>query len=251
MMFLLFLLASQFNADFSPKFQQASRLMQENKFVEAIAILEDLTREKTEVAEYWHALGLAHAANNNSAAALKPLETSCQLRRGCYTLGRLLQSQNRHADAIAAFQRAPQSEQHSELLVALARSAEITGDLVAADLAHRRALAESALRPANSAEVQVQYSRFLIRQRRFESARWQLDQSLRKKPFNGAAWRDKALVLIELDRKEEAIDALEQAIAHGERTRENLLALSRLYATIGNKEKAEEYLKEASPPVSR
>ena len=247
MILLLFLLVSQFNPDFSPKFQQASRLLQEQKFSQAIAILDVLVKEHPAVAEYWNALGIAHAANGNTAAALKPLETSCDMKRGCFALGRLLQSQGRHAEAIAAFNRAPQFEQHSELLASMARSSELTGDLEAADLAYRRALAESALRPAKSAEIQVQYSRLLIRQCRFEPARWQLDQSLRKKPFNGAAWRDKAYVLIELDRKEQAVDALEQAIAHGERTRENLLALSRLHADLGNREKAEEYLKEATP----
>ena len=48
-------------------------------------------------------------------------------------------------------------------------------------------------------------------------------------------------------RKEDAADALEQAIAHGERNRDNLLLLSRLYNELGNKEKAQSYKNEATP----
>ncbi|MCX6614416.1 MAG: tetratricopeptide repeat protein [Acidobacteria bacterium] len=205
----LLLLALQYDPNLSPKFSESSRLLQQQRFPEAISILETLTKEKPAVGEYWFALGIAQAASGNSTASLAPLEKACtipdRVARACYHWGRQL------------------------------------------DQAYRGALAESALRPKNSAEIQLRYSAFLIRQGKIEASLWQLDQVIRKQPFFGIAWREKAGLLMAVGRKEDAADALEQAIAHGERNRENLLLLSRLYAELGNKDKAQSYKNEATP----
>jgi protein O-GlcNAc transferase len=251
MIYWLLLLALQFNPDFSPKFQQASKLMRENKFAEAIALLEELHREKPASTEYNFALGLAHAASDNKMKAMPYLDTACRAKpsttRACLYYGRLLQTLGRHKEAVEAFETVPQVGQSSDYFTDLALSHERLSNFRAADSAYRAALSESALRPANSAEVQLLYARFLLRQGRWESALWQLNQSLRKKPFNGQTWREKATALIQLDRKEEAADSLEQALTHGERTKENLLLLSKLFQALGHKDKAEEYRKEAQP----
>jgi Flp pilus assembly protein TadD len=243
---------SQYDPNLSPKFTEATRLLQAQKFPEAIALLENLTQEKPAVAEYWFALGIAYAANNNPQAALDPLDRACKASprppRACYHYGRILQGFNRHADAVAAFSAAGRNAEDSSLLSAKAESLEQLNNIVEADHAYRAALAESALRPRNSAAIQLRYSQFLIRAGKFEAALWQLEQCIRKQPFEGLAWRTKAIVLIQLDRKAEAADALEQAIAHGQRNRENLSLLSRIYLALGDKEKAESYRLEADPP---
>jgi len=245
----LFLLALQFDPNSSPKFVETTRLLQQQKYTEAILILEELTRAKPTVGEYWFALGVANAANNNIPASLEPFSKACSasLRpsRACYQYGRVLQASGRHADAVLAFDAAGKNAQDSVLLTAKAQSHEALDQMSAADQAYRAALSESALRPANSAEVQLRYGVFLAGQGKFESSRWQLDQVLRKRPFLGPAWREKANVLIALERKEDAIDALEQAISHGERTRENLLLLARLCDELGDKTKAEAYRQDA------
>lgn len=249
MIYWLLLLALQYDPHLSPKFAESSRLLQQQRFPEAIVILETLTREKPLVGEYWHELGIAHAASGNTSAALLPLERACtaegRVPRACYHWGRQLQSIRRHADAIAAFEKAGRNGEDSLLLTAKAQSYEALDQPSAADHAYRGALAESALRPKNSAEIQLRYSGFLIRRGKIEAALWQLDQVIRKQPFYGVAWREKAGVLMALGRKEDAADALEQAIAHGERNQDNLLILSRLYAELGNNEKAQSYRNEA------
>lgn len=251
MIYWLLLLALQFNPDFSPKFQQASQLMRENRFAEAITLLEDLLRDKPASTEYNFALGLAHAASGNKPRALPYLHTACNTKptttRACVYYGRLLQSLGRHKEAVAAYDLTPSVGLTSEVHADRAVSHEFLGNLQAADADYRSALSESALRPANSAEVQLLYAKFLARQGKLESALWQLNQSLRKKPFNGAAWKEKAVTLIELGRNEEAVDALEQALSHGERTKANLLILSKLFQSLGDQAKADEYRKEAQP----
>jgi|GEM_PF-1164734 len=247
----LLLLALQYDPNISPKFSESSRLLQQQRFPEAISILETLTREKPVVGEYWYALGIAHAASGNSTASLAPLEKACtipdRVARACYHWARQLQSMRRHTDAIAAFDKAGRNAEDSVLLTAKAQSYEALDQATAADQAYRGALAESALRPKNSAEIQLRYSAFLIRQGKIEASLWQLDQVIRKQPFMGSAWRERAGLLMAVGRKEDAADALEQAIAHGERNRENLLLLSRLYTELGNKEKAQSYKNEATP----
>jgi tetratricopeptide (TPR) repeat protein len=247
----LLLLALQYDPNLSPKFSESSRLLQQQRFPEAISILEALTREKPAVGEYWFALGIAQAASGNSTASLAPLEKACtipdRVARACYHWGRQLQSMRRHADAIVAFDKAGKNAEDSVLLSAKAQSYEALDQPALADQAYRGALAESALRPKNSAEIQLRYSAFLIRQGKIEASLWQLDQVIRKQPFFGVAWREKAGLLMAVGRKEDAADALEQAIAHGERNRDNLLLLSRLYSELGNKEKAQSYKNEATP----
>jgi len=242
---------SQYDPNQSPKFTQATRLLQQQKFVEAIALLESLTKDKPNVGEYWLALGIAHEANQQVPAALAPLEKACQASprplRACYYFGRTLQSLGRHAEAVSAFELTAKGSEDSQMLTAKAQSYEILGNQTAADLAFRAALVESALRPNNSAAIQLRYSQFLVRVGKLESALWQLNQCLQKQPFEGMAWRVKAHVLVSLDRKEEAVDSLEQAISHGQRTKDTLLALSRLHEALGNKEKAEAYRLEAAP----
>ena len=246
----LLLLALQFDPHLSPKFTEASRLLQQQRYPEAILILDTLTKEKPAVGEYWYALGIAQAASGNATASLTPLEKACtipdRVARSCYHWGRQLQSMRRHADAIAAFDKAGKNAEDSVLLTAKALSYEALDQASAADQAYRGALAESALRPRNSAEIQLRYSAFLIRQGKIEASLWQLDQVIKKQPFMGIAWREKAGLLMAVGRREDAVDALEQAIAHGERNRDNLLLLSRLYAELGNKDKAQSYKNEAT-----
>lgn len=243
--------ASQYDPSKSPKFSEATRLLQEKKYPEAIAILEQLARDKPSEGEYWFALGLAQAANNAIPPALSALEKACAATprppRSCYHYGRLLQSIGRHEEAVRAFEAGGRGADDSVLLSAKAVSYEAMFQYAEADQAFRAALAESALRPANSAEVQFRYASFLIRQDKYEAALWQLSQMLRKQPFAGSAWRLKATVLITLGRNADAADSLEQAIAHGERNRQNLLMLSKLYAQLGEKDKADSYLREADP----
>lgn len=252
MILWLLLLALQYDPNLHPKFAEATRMLQQQNFVAAVALLEPLTRDKPQVGEYWFALGIAHAASGNIPAALEPLRTACASQprppRSCYQYGRVLQLSNRFAESIDAFNAAGKNGEDATLFSAKAQSHEALGQLAEADQCYRAALAESALRPKNSAEIQYRYSEFLIRQKKFEASLWQLNQVLSKQPFFGPAWSGKGRVLMLLDRNADAADAIEQAIAHGERNRDNLLLLGRLYALLGDESKAEMYQKEAAPP---
>ncbi len=251
MILCLLLLASQFDPKFSPKFAEASRLLEKQDYSTAARLLEELTQEKPEVGDYWHALGMAKAASGDLPASLAPLERACKAdfkpARACYQWGKILQSLGKHAEAVAAISAGPRGGTDAQSLSARAVSLEVLGEFKGADNDYRAALAESALRPKNSAEVQLRYAQFLMRQGQFEAALWQFQQLLRKQPFMGLAWRDRGVALLQLNRLEEAVDALEQAIAHGERKKENLMLLSQIYGRLGNPEKAESYRREANP----
>ena len=252
MILWLLLLALQYDPNLHPKFAEATRLLQQQKFTEAIALLEPLTRDKPQIGDYWFALGIAHAAAGNLNASIEPLRMACAAQqrppRSCYQYGRVLQMSKRYEESVAAFLAAGKNGEDSQLLSAKAQSYEVLGKLSEADQAYRGALAESALRPKNSADIQYRYGEFLIRQNKFEASLWQLNQVLSKQPFFGPAWSGKGRVLMLLDRNADAADAIEQAIAHGERNRENLLLLGRLYALLGDDTKAELYRQEAAPP---
>ncbi|WP_031499396.1 tetratricopeptide repeat protein [Bryobacter aggregatus] len=248
----LLLLAIQFDANLSPKYAEAVQLLQQKKYPDAVSVLVSLTGEKPEVAEYWNALGLAYLANGDVEKSLPPLQRACtansHVPRSCFNYGRVLLFLNRYEDAIGAFDRVPRSYEDAPMFLAKAQAYESLKRVREADRAYRSALAETAMRPANSAEVQLRYGVFLARQGSTESALWQFDQAIRKAPLWGLVWREKARVLLQLQRERDSAVALEQAIAHGERNRENLLLLSRIYAQLGDSEKAETYQREAAGP---
>ena len=72
MIFWLLLLALQYDPNLHPKFVEATRLLQQQKFVEAVALLEPLTRDKPQIGDYWFALGVAQAASGSLAASSVP-----------------------------------------------------------------------------------------------------------------------------------------------------------------------------------
>lgn len=232
-----------------PKFSEAIRLLEQRRYADAIKLLRPMTEAHPTNGEYWLALGLALAASEQVDPALEALGRAYQAnprpRRAAYHYARLLQYRRRHEQAIPVFKSIDHPD--SQALLALTESCEAVGDLRGADQAYRGAMAEAALRPRESAGIQLRYAQFLLRQRNYESAIWQLNQSIRKQPFEGLAWLEKSRALLLLNRLEEAADSLEQALAHGQRTKENLLALSRIYAQLGDKGKSESYRREAEP----
>jgi Tfp pilus assembly protein PilF len=252
MLWKLLLLALQFDPRYSPKFAEATRQVEQRNYAAARAALEELTRDQPHVGDYWHLLGVVAAASGELKEAEMAFEKACRAEqkppRACYQWGRILQASGRHEEALGAFTAAPRGGIDAATLTARALSLEVLGRYRAADDAYRAALAESALRPRESAEIQQTYASFLIRQRQWEAALWQLRQVLRKQPFAGDAWRLQAGVLLELQRLDEAADSLEQAIAHGQRSRENLRLLSEVYRQLGDSDKAERYRREAAPP---
>ncbi len=247
---LLLSLALQYDPNFTPKYGEALRLMQEKKFAEAIGVLKPLTASKPGVGEYWSALGVAYVGSGDVEMAIPSFKKACEAVprpvRACFQWGRALHLTNRFEDALKAFAMTPKGSEDSGLHLARAQSYEALGRLPEADRSYRAALAETALRPANSAEVQLRYGVFLYRQGSMEAALWQFEQTIRKSPQWGAAWKEKGRTLLQLEREREAAEALEQAIAHGERNREALLLLSRLYARLGEAAKAEEYRQDAA-----
>ncbi len=252
MLWKLLLLTLQFDPRYSPKFAEATRQVEQRNYAAARVVLEELTQDQPQVGDYWHLLGVTLAATGELKAAESALEKACRAEqkpaRACYQWGRVLQASGRHEAALQAFAAGPRGGIDAATLTARALSLEALGRYREADDAYRAALAESALRPRNSAEIQQTYASFLIRQRQWEQALWQLRQVLRKQPFAGEAWLQQGGVLVELGRLSEAVDSLEQALAHGQRNRSNLRFLSDIYSRLGDSEKAERYRREAAPP---
>ncbi len=244
--------ALQYDPNLSPKFAEALRLVQAKKYSEAVGVLKPLTVERPAVGEYWSLLGVAYAADGDLEMAVPNLKKACEAvprpTRACFQYGRVLHLTNRFDEALKAYEMTPKGAEDSNLYSAKAQSYEALGKVKDADRAFRLALSESALHQGVSSQVQLRYGLFLYRQGSMEAALWQFEQAIRKQPLWGAAWREKGRALLQLDREREAAEALEQAIAHGERNRENLLLLSRLYFRLGDATKAEEFKLDAARP---
>jgi predicted Zn-dependent protease len=252
MMLWLFLLAMQFDPALSPKYAEGLKALREQKYTAAVPIFEALTNTRPEVPDYWLGLGTALASANRLTDSLPALERACnvqpQIPMACLTYGRVLHATRRHAEAIQVLERASRHSESALLYATKAAAHEALGQWMEADRAYRAALAENALRPAQSAETQLRYALFLVRRQQAEAALWQFKQVIQKKPHWGAAWLEQARTLASLNRIPEAADSLEQAIAHGERRKDTLLALSELYTALGDRTKADSYRQEAQGP---
>jgi tetratricopeptide (TPR) repeat protein len=206
-------------------------------------------KEKPENAEYQRSFGVALAANGDAELAAKPLEKAClldgRLPEACFQYGRVMAQLNRHEVALAAYERAQLRGETAALFAARAVSLEVLGRLREADEAYRAALSESALRAEQSAQVQLRYAAYLGRQGHYDAALWQVEQAIRKRPLAGPAWVEKARILSSLERPAEAIPALEEALAKGERNKANLLFLAGLHSRAGNAVKAAQARDEA------
>lgn len=230
-------------------YKEGLRAAEQKQLLLAIDGFRRAVREKPENAEYQRAFGVALAANGDPELAVKPLEKAClldaRLPEACYQYGRVLAQLNRHEIALAAYERGQLRGESASLFTARAQSLEALGQIRKADEAYRAALSESALRLEQSAQVQLLYAGFLSRHMLYDAALWQAEQSIRKRPLDGAAWVEKARILSNLDRPLEAIPALEQALAHGQRNRANLLFLAGLYSRTGNAVRAAQVRDEA------
>ena len=230
-------------------YKEGLRALEQKQILLAIDGFRRAAKEKPENAEYQRAFGVTLASNGDVELAVEPLEKSClldaRLPEACFQYGRVLAQLNRHEIALAAYERAMLRGEVAVIFAARAQSLEILNRTRQADEAYRAALSESALREEQSAQVQIRYSAFLSRQSLFDAALWQLAQAIRKRPLNGTAWREKARILAELDRTPDAIQAMEQALSHGERNKQNLLFLASLHARQGNAVKAAQVRDEA------
>lgn len=225
--------------------------MEAGQFAAAIPALEKAARAHPEKPEFVRAYGAAVAASGDLEGALPHLERACRLRPrlalACFQYGRTLYFLNRFDLALQAYEDAQAAQDMGATLYsARAQALEALGRSEEADLEYRKALADSALRAAQSADIQLKYGLFLYRRGMVEAALWQYEQAIRKTPHIGVLWREKARALLQLGREGEAAKALEQALAHGERKKENVLLLSRLYERLGEAQKAETLRREAS-----
>lgn len=247
MILLLILLAWQQRTP-QQRFDEAMRLLRENQFLNAASILEGLGTEFPERLEVQLNLGQAYSAAGQFEKALPPLRRVCEFKdfdpKACFLLGRVYFVLHRYEESLATYQRAATVSSGATLDVAMAETLEALGRGAEASLSFRAALAESSLRHAESARVQVRYGQFLARQGNWESALWQYAQAVKKQPLWGQAWLEKARALEQVERWEDAADAYEQAIAHGERNRENVTRLASIYGRLGKGEKAKALLAE-------
>lgn len=245
----LLLLAWQLNPQ--QRFDESLRLFRIQRYAESAAILERMDQEFPGNLDINRLLGQAQASAGYFEKAIAPLELICSQkeaeRQSCYLLGRVLTSLKRYDAALAALKRAEINGAGAQIDVAKAEIFEAQGRFPEASAAYRSGLAEATLRHAESARVQVRYGQYLIRRGDVAAALWQFQQAINKQPLWGQAWQEKAMALEKLDRFEDAADAWEQTIAHGERTRENLTRLAALYDRLNQKDKAQALREELKP----
>lgn len=202
---MLFSLSQFPEAEPLPKaYLEGNAAFSKQDYPRALELYRQALAEDPENAEFLRSIGAVHGAQNNFAEARVWLEKSCQAKSpsalGCLQLGRTHYFENNFEAALTAIDRsisiknlgARAAFARAQVLDRLNRNAE-------ADLEYRKALADSALRPAESGEIQLVYANFLLRQGKPAAALWQLDQALRKRPEDARIQEERNKCLAALD----------------------------------------------------
>jgi Tfp pilus assembly protein PilF len=192
----------------------------------------------------WKALGVVHAAQENYAAADIPFQRACELDRkledACYYYGRNAFALNRFELSLAAMKKAlPHDRRPFRIHLGIAQSLEGLGRTAEAEAQFRTAVQLLAERPAApDFDPRLHYSVFLFRQGRLEPALASIQPVIADYPAAARPRLEAARPLFHLGRLAEAGAELEKAVAADPGYTAAHLLLGRIYARLGQPEKA-------------
>lgn len=186
-------------ADGAGLYQRGLALFEKGQAEQAIPLLAQAAESEPGNAQYWKALGVAHASLNDYRGAAPAFEKACTLQErltdACYYAGRALYAADRYRDALPYLARdtvRPRAE------TALAECHEALGAAEEAERLFRAGVAKGA--------APVSYGRFLVRAGRAAEA----ERVLAGRAESDALyWR--ALALSHLGRNSEALPLLERS----------------------------------------
>jgi tetratricopeptide (TPR) repeat protein len=193
-------------------YQEGLRLAGEGQWTAAIRALEQAVAQEPRNAQYAKALGVAHAKNNEPAAAAEPLGQACRLDSGlpdvCLYWIQSLITASRFSDALAALETAGRVIPRGRRWTLEAHALEGLDRPEAAERQYRRAVTE----PDAAADSRLRFGVFLYRQGRPQEAVAWLEEALRLRPQAAEPAVELARVYLQLNRLEDAERVLAKAL---------------------------------------
>ena len=188
-----------FFADAAALYQQGITLFEKGQAAEAIPLLTQAAEGDPANAQYWKALGVAHASLSDYRGAAGPFQKACTLSErlldACYYAGRALDAADRYRDALPLLRK---DGAKARAGTAIAECHEALGEASEAERLFRSAIAKGA--------APMAYGRFLVRSGRAAEGENVLAGQT---DSDSLYWR--ALALSHLDRAAEALPLLEKS----------------------------------------
>jgi tetratricopeptide (TPR) repeat protein len=199
-------------AEAQSAYQRGLELYSQNRAAEAIPYFAEAARLAPENAQYWKALGVAHAKIEDYAGAIEPFRRACdlapQLEDACYYLGRAYYAADLYEKAIEPLKQALRyGRVKGKVEAALGQCYEA---LLQPEQAERWFRAAIGRKDASQQAARLAYARFLTRQGRAAEAVPVAEAA--QQPETPESRFELAFALSQCDRLEEALRAVERAL---------------------------------------
>lgn len=193
-------------------YQRGVTLFAQNRAADAIPHFAEAVRLAPENAQYWKALGVAHAKIEDYYGSIEPFRRACdlapQLEDVCYYLGRAYYAADQYEKAIEPLKRALRHDPvKGRVEAALGQCHEALIQPAEAERWFRSAVRRN---DAGRQMAHLAYARFLTRQGRAAEAVPVAEAA--QQPETPEARFELAFALSQCDRLEEALRAVERAL---------------------------------------
>ncbi|MCS7043862.1 MAG: tetratricopeptide repeat protein [Bryobacteraceae bacterium] len=193
-------------------YEKGTALFAEGRAADAIPWFAEAARLEPDNAQYWKALGVAHAKIEDYAGSIEPLRRACDLKPdladACYYLGRAYYAADLYEKAIEPLKRALRYDPaKGRVEAALGQCYEALIRFEEAEKWFRSAITR---RDAGRQMAHLAYARFLTRQGRAAEA--VPVAAAAQEPETPEARFELALALSQCDRLEEALRAAQRAL---------------------------------------
>lgn len=216
-------------------YRRGVEAFEKGRFAEALPLLQAAAAAEPQNAQVWKALGVLHAAQGDTRAAVDPFARACSLNSrlldACFYHGRALYTLNRFEEALAPLENAfrtsaaksPAETAIGECLEGLGRREE----------AEKRFLAAIARREDFEDRARTAYARFLLRDGRTAASVPVLELALAHTPNSAETHYQLGRAFQQLDRLPSALTHLERAVTLDPRRPAARLLLARVLRRLG------------------
>jgi tetratricopeptide (TPR) repeat protein len=199
-------------AEAQSAYQRGLELYSQNRAAEAIPFFAEAARLAPDNAQYWKAMGVAHAKIEDYAGSIEPFRRACdlapQLEDVCYYLGRAYYAADLYEKAIEPLKRALRyGRAKGKVEAALGQCYEALLQPGQAERWFRAAIGRN---DEGRQAARLAYARFLTRQGRAAEAVPVAEAA--QQPETPEARFELAFALSQCDRLEEALRAVERAL---------------------------------------
>jgi tetratricopeptide (TPR) repeat protein len=216
----------------------------------SLIVLALLAADGASDAAKWKAIGVAHAAHGDYAAAEEPFHRAClldpRLPDACLYFGRTLYLLDRFGDAVNVLGAALANDPRNGQIYRIeAMALEASGKADEAEAAFRKAISLDKSSPPDENPA-IDYGVFLYRLGRAEAALDPLQAAVERHPDSARAQLELGCVLLSLDRVEQAAAHLKRATAIDPQGSRGHLLLGKAYQRLGQGELARKELDQGS-----